>query len=111
MRGGREIEGSGKHAPMAGIVQFDNVGLRYGTGAETLAGSKDVAGVTRMLAIPRSASADGEIRSSTALIVVNTFTPTTFPAEKMAMRVPGSLRCDPGGWPASLTNFRCAGHH
>ena len=23
---------------MAGIVQFDNVGLRYGTGAETLAG-------------------------------------------------------------------------
>ena len=33
--------------------------------------------MTRMLAIPRSAAADGEIRSSTALIVVNTFTPTT----------------------------------
>src|SRR4051812_44676322 len=30
--------GERKHAPMAGIVQFDNVGLRYGTGAETLAG-------------------------------------------------------------------------
>jgi len=47
------------------------------TCTETFAGSKDVAGVIRMLAIPRSAAADGEIRSSTALMVVNILTPTT----------------------------------
>ena len=62
----------------------------------------------RMLAIPRSAAADGEIRSSTALIVVNTFTPATSSAGKTAMPVPGDLRCDSAGWLAHLTNVCCA---
>src|SRR5438477_11500978 len=80
------------------------------TCTDTFAGSKDVAGVTRMLAIPRSADAEVETRSSTALRSVDTFTPSHIPRQTTAMRVPDDLPVIYAASRVCVTRRCCADH-